>query len=454
MEAMGQDQGASPLALPAVIASNPSFLCVTAKSPKACAQFVLPEASTVREFKEEISKHFSCEPHQLVLVFFGRILKDQDTLRQCGVSDGMTVHLLIRSLKTEQEGPPQPSYGMPRTSTCAPQPADCSPTPSSVLGSWPPPERPLLPTSEMIVQKVRQVILANPEVQQLARQMPAIGHILNHRGIMRVILEKMREIVELAKSPEAIQEQKGPGDQALASLQSNTPGGDNPLRQLDHSDAQETVGPDLFAPSSPYATLAGDLHTEHLALSSQEPPMESQEGGGTLPLSSAPPSLWTHGRDEDGPFNTLPGPRGLSPPPTSVAEPLGVVGGVPAPEAARIPQLVVSLCHAYAKRLLSSLLQEAFLGPEGRGPPAQPEHLQQQVQHFSEQMQSPEVVAAMSNPRALQAWAQMEQGLQGLLAEAPVLIPWFVLRLRGLGHSAAVRPWPSETPGQGSAATE
>ncbi|XP_042316383.1 ubiquilin-1-like [Sceloporus undulatus] len=465
METMDKNQEGATLTCPAVIASNPSFICVTAKSPKGSAQFVLPEISTVQQFKEELSKHFNCETSQLVLVFFGRILKDQDTLRQCGISDGMTVHLVIRSLKRDPEDPTRPSY-VPRASDCTPNPPDNGSLPSpafssSTQGLWSHPETnpssaasewQLVPTSEKIIQKVRQVILANPEVQQLAQKVPAIGHILNNMGIMRVILNKMREIMDMAKNPEMVQDLKNP-DQALPNLQNNIPGGDNPLRQL-NSDVHEpslNASPDAFVAPSPYATLVRNSCPEHSGLRGQEPPTEdARDRLGRLPFSHSTTSLCTNGSDDI--FNSLASPLGhsLSVPnlmPASGTEMFNT-GGIQAPEAAEIPMLIVNLCNAYTKRVMFSLMQNALLASEGTWP-ADPESIQQQMMHFSQQMQSPEMVAAMSNPKAIQAWVQMEQGLQALLAEAPVLIPWFMLRLKGLGYSTGGNPWPSDSPCQG-----
>ena len=39
------------------------------------------------------------------------------------------------------------------------------------------------------------------------------------------------------------------------------------------------------------------------------------------------------------------------------------------------------------------------------------------------QMQSPDLLAAMLNPRAMEAVLQIQQGLQTLAAEAPALVP-------------------------------
>lgn len=49
------------------------------------------------QFKEDISKRFKSNTDQLVLIFAGKILKDQDTLGQHGIHDGLTVHLVIKT---------------------------------------------------------------------------------------------------------------------------------------------------------------------------------------------------------------------------------------------------------------------------------------------------------------------------------------------------------------------
>lgn len=432
METRNMHQEGAPHGCPG-LASNPNFVCVTAKSPQGSAQFVLPRETTVRQFKEGLSKHFQCERCQLALVFFGRILKDQSTLQQCGINDGMTVHLVIRSLKGGPEDPTQSSY-MPRSPSCALAPTGTSLTLPALnpisQGSWGPPACHQMPTSEMVVQKVRQLILANPEIQQLAQQFPAICHILNNMGIMRVILDKMREIMDLAKNSDVEQELKNP-EPLLMSVQSNTPGGDNPLRQL-NSEVQEpglNVGQGPLATPSPYVTLARNPSAEHKA--------RDGEGGGS-PCSDSFPISNSYGRfctnnssnEEGGLFSSLPGPLGSSLPSLGPNPGAGVgnVGGIQA--------LIVNLCNAYTQRAMLSLMQNALLASEGTQPPCQ-DHVQQQLQSFYRQMQRPEMVAALSSPKAIQAWVQMEQGLQILREEAPVLLPWFLLRLKGLGHTSA-----------------
>lgn len=77
--------------------AEPKIMKVTVKTPKEKEEFAVPENSSVQQFKEEISKRFKSHTDQLVLIFAGKILKDQDTLSQHGIHDGLTVHLVIKT---------------------------------------------------------------------------------------------------------------------------------------------------------------------------------------------------------------------------------------------------------------------------------------------------------------------------------------------------------------------
>ncbi|XP_055972358.1 ubiquilin-3-like [Sorex fumeus] len=80
---------------------------VSVKTPQDCQEFMLAENSSVRHFKKQISKRLHCDMDRLVLIFTGKILRDQDILSQRGVLDGATVHLVVR---TRLKGT-QPSAG-------------------------------------------------------------------------------------------------------------------------------------------------------------------------------------------------------------------------------------------------------------------------------------------------------------------------------------------------------
>ncbi|MGH0119310.1 UNVERIFIED_CONTAM: hypothetical protein FKN15_025781 [Acipenser sinensis] len=66
-------------------------------------------------------------------------------------------------------------------------------------------------------------------------------------------------------------------------------------------------------------------------------------------------------------------------------------------------------------------------------------------------MQNPETLSAMSNPRAVQALLQIQQGLQTLAAEAPGFIPGFGQgNVGGVGGTGSTPSIGSDTSSQGS----
>jgi hypothetical protein len=49
------------------------------------------------QLREMVSQKFNAPVEQLCLIFAGKILKDEDSLEQHGIKDGLTVHLVIKS---------------------------------------------------------------------------------------------------------------------------------------------------------------------------------------------------------------------------------------------------------------------------------------------------------------------------------------------------------------------
>lgn len=64
-----------------------------------------------------VADKFKAELEQVCLIFAGKIMKDNDTLKSHNIKDGLTVHLVIKAApRPEQEAPNRP-------------PADISATP-------------------------------------------------------------------------------------------------------------------------------------------------------------------------------------------------------------------------------------------------------------------------------------------------------------------------------------
>ncbi|NXE28935.1 UBQL1 protein, partial [Ardeotis kori] len=223
-------------------------------------------------FKEEISKHFKSHTDQLVLIFAGKILKDQDTLIQHGINDGLTVHLVIKTQNRSQGHPGQQTHTTSSIATTSISSSNTS-TPTSTnsnsfgldglggltglsslglnasnfLELQSQMQRQLMSNPEMMVQimenpfvqsmlsnpdLMRQLIMANPQMQQLIQRNPEISHMLNNPDIMR-------QTLELARNPAMMQEMMRNQDRALSNLES-IPGGYNALRRM-YTDIQEPI---------------------------------------------------------------------------------------------------------------------------------------------------------------------------------------------------------------------
>ncbi|KAJ8785707.1 hypothetical protein J1605_006970 [Eschrichtius robustus] len=89
---------------PATAASTePKITKVTLKTPKKKEYFTVSKNSSAQQFKEEIPKCFKSHTNQLVLIFAGKVSKDQDTLSQHGIHDGLIVHLVIKTQNRPQD---------------------------------------------------------------------------------------------------------------------------------------------------------------------------------------------------------------------------------------------------------------------------------------------------------------------------------------------------------------
>ncbi|XP_060055491.1 ubiquilin-1 isoform X1 [Erinaceus europaeus] len=279
---------------PAAAASaEPKIMKVTVKTPKEKEEFAVPENSSVQQFKEEISKRFKSHTDQLVLIFAGKILKDQDTLSQHGIHDGLTVHLVIKTQNRSQD------HSAQQTNTSGGSNGNTSSTPNSNstsgsttgnifgLGSGiaglaglsslglntsnfselqSQMQRQLMSNPEMMVQimenpfvqsmlsnpdLMRQLIMANPQMQQLIQRNPEISHMLNNPDIMR-------QTLELARNPAMMQEMMRNQDRALSNLES-IPGGYNALRRM-YTDIQEpmlSAAQEQFG-GNPFASLVSN----------------------------------------------------------------------------------------------------------------------------------------------------------------------------------------------------
>ncbi|KAG8130690.1 hypothetical protein E2320_017354 [Naja naja] len=411
-----------PVPAASASASEPRIIKVTVKTPKEKEEFAVPETSSIRQFKEEISKRFKAHSDQLVLIFAGKILKDQDTLTQHGIHDGLTVHLVIKTQNRSHDNSAQQTStsGSTATTTTSTNSTSTNPTNTTPFGLGglgglaslsslglstsnfselqSQMQRQLMSNPEMMVQimenpfvqsmlsnpdLMRQLIMANPQMQQLIQRNPEISHMLNNPDIMR-------QTLELARNPAMMQEMMRNQDRALSNLES-IPGGYNALRRM-YTDIQEPMlnaAQEQFG-GNPFASLVsnssgGDSQPSRTENRDPLPnPWAPQTTTQSSPNSSSSNSGDSGGGT--GMFNT-PGMQSLL------------------QQITENPQLMQNMLSApYMRSMMQSLSQNPDLAaqmmlnnPLFAGNPQLQEQMRQQIPTFLQQMQNPDTLSAIFN---------------------------------------------------------
>lgn len=459
--------------------AEPKIIKVTVKTPKEKEEFAVPENSTVQQFKEAISKRFKSQTDQLVLIFAGKILKDQDTLIQHGIHDGLTVHLVIKSQNRPQgQATTQPSTtagtsttttttttaAAPAATTSAPRSNTTATTTNSnnvglgslaTLGLNSPNftelqnqmQQQLMSSPEMMIQimenpfvqsmlsnpdLMRQLIMANPQMQQLIQRNPEISHLLNNPDIMR-------QTLEIARNPAMMQEMMRNQDLALSNLES-IPGGYNALRRM-YTDIQEPMlnaAQEQFG-GNPFATVGSSSSSGEGTQPSRTENRDPLPNPWAPPPTTQTPATTTTTTTSSGTVSgTSTSTTTAAGNTLAAANYVASIFSTPGMQSllqqiTENPQLIQSMLSApYMRSMMQSLTQNPDMAaqmmlssPLFTGNPQLQEQMRPQLPNFLQQMQSPETIAAMSNPRAMQALLQIQQGLQTLATEAPGLIPSF-----------------------------
>ncbi|NWS18370.1 UBQL1 protein, partial [Pachyramphus minor] len=294
---------------------------------------------------------------------------------------------------------------------------------------------------------MRQLIMANPQMQQLVQRNPEIGHMLNNPDIMR-------QTLELARNPAMMQEMMRNQDRALSNLES-IPGGYNALRRM-YTDiqepmlnaAQEQFGGNPFASLVSNASSGGDSQPSR---TENRDPLPNPWAPQSSSQNSTSTSTSGENSDSSNVRNSTSANMGQSSTIPNLGSGLGVgIFNTPGMQSlfqqiTENPQLMQNMLSApYMRSMMQSLSQNPDLAiqmmlnnPLFAGNSQLQEQMRRQLPTFLQQMQNPDTLSAMSNPRAMQALLQIQQGLQTLATEAPGLIPGFNPGLGGLGSTGA-----------------
>ncbi|KAG5441472.1 Ubiquilin-1 [Clonorchis sinensis] len=409
------------------------------KTPTEEKPVQVPENASIKELREEVSKVFSTPVERLCLIFAGKILKDEETLDQHKIKDGLIVHLVIRNPK-----PQTTASTAARTSSAASNEPQAPPT----LGSGLPNlgslqnvfglggnsfasmqqslqtqvmqnpellrsmlENPMVQSLMSNPDVIRSLFQANPQMRELMERNPEVGHMLNNP-------ELLRQSMEIARNPAMMQEMVRNYDRALSNLES-VPGGMNHLQRIFRDiqeplmDAAASMGTG-GSTQNPFAELAGERRA---AAPTNEPmpnpwaPSSASSGsaGGatttgptTTPVSGAPPNA-----DNTNVMQTM-----LN---QLVSQPELVSNAFQVPYVQAMLE-AMSADPTVMENLLMSNPMVASVDPSVR------DRMRQMVPQLASRINQPGFVNMMRNPRALQALMQIQQGLMALEQEAPGLL--------------------------------
>lgn len=253
----------------------------------------------------------------------------------------------------------------------------------------------------------------------------------------------MRQTLELARNPAMMQEMMRNQDRALSNLES-IPGGYNALRRM-YTDIQEPMlnaAQEQFG-GNPFASLVSSSSSAEGTQPSRTENRDPLPNPWAPQTSQSSPASGTTGSTTNT-MSTSGGTATSTPAGQSTSGPSLVPGAgasmfnTPGMQSllqqiTENPQLMQNMLSApYMRSMLQSLSQNPDLAaqmmlnnPLFAGNPQLQEQMRQQLPTFLQQMQNPDTLSAMSNPRAMQALLQIQQGLQTLATEAPGLIPGF-----------------------------
>ncbi|KAG4380166.1 hypothetical protein GLYMA_16G118400v4 [Glycine max] len=426
--------------------------------------------STVSSFKDVVARNCDIPAEQQRLIYKGRILKDDQTLRsyecfasiacirQKGLEADHTVHLVRGSAPANPTGGTNTSSTNTNTTTNNARGAGANEGGglgglgfgaslfpglgvngtggNGLFGEGFPDleqmQQPFIsnpnlvreimnsPTMQNLMNNpeiVRNLIMNNPQMQELMDRNPELAHILNDPSTLRQTLEATR-------NPEIMREMMRNTDRAMSNIESS-PEGFNMLRRM-YENIQE---PFLNA-----TTMAGNTGNNNAAVSgthgghardrSTNPSTTSSEAtaGSPLPNTNPLPNPWSStgtGGAQNNPRRSLTtgvdarqqGPTGLGG--LGLPDLESMMGGSAMPDAALLTQLMQNPAISQMMQSMLSnpqtLNQILGANTEQRGMP--------DLNSLREVMQNPEFLRLFSSPETLQQLLSFQQALMSQLGQ-------------------------------------
>merc|ERR1711879_538276 len=200
----------------------------------------IEESAAVKDFRSAVAKAFSVEPSQIVLIFAGKILKDDQSLSESKIVDGVSVHVVV---KKGQSSTPTASSSKKEQPAQTPQAPAAQPATNTTSNT----ANPISGMSGLLnssnLQQASQEMMRNPELmQKMMNSNPQTRALMDSNPEIREMMSNpsvLRDAMRMASNPAAMQEMIRHQDRAMQNIE-GIPGGFNHLRRL-HEEVAEPL---------------------------------------------------------------------------------------------------------------------------------------------------------------------------------------------------------------------
>lgn len=261
---------------------------------------------------------------------------------------------------------------------------------------------------------IRELMMSNPQMRELMERNPEIQHMLNNPQLMR-------ETMELARNPAALQELMRHHDRAMSNLES-VPGGFNALQRI-YRELEEPMMNATLGSQNPFAALvegggtANSTENRQAGTENTQPlpnPWGGRSSSATTTTSST--TSTTTSSTTSNPFGGLMGAMGGG----------GMDGYMQ--QMMQNPQQLESMMNTPH---MQAMMQAMTSNPElsraivdsnpmlANAPPEMRDQMHRMMPQMMQQMANPEMRQALSNPEVMQALMQIQQGMQRLQTVTP-----------------------------------
>ncbi|KAI3519100.1 hypothetical protein L1887_08125 [Cichorium endivia] len=415
--------------------------------------------SSVESFKSVLAQNCDIPAEQQRLIYKGRILKDNQTLKSYGLEAEHTVHLVrgfVPSTSTPASATPT------RANTTPPVAGEAASVEGGGIGLGASPFPGLglsglggnsgmfgggLPELEQMQQQLTQ----NPNMMREIMDLPLVQNLLNNPDVMRNMMmnnPQMREIIdrnpelahmlndpailrqtmEAARNPELMREMMRNTDRAMSNIESS-PEGFNMLRRM-YENVQEPflnattmgggggdTGNDLNA--NPFAALLGGQGGQNRSQAANPTTTGADTTGSPAPNTNPLPNPWAAGGGGGGggtqtnAAGTNPGGIGRSPPPVGGLGGLGAPGleglfGGTAPDPNSMSQLMQ---NPAVSQMMQSLLSNPQYMNQILGLNPQMRSMLESNPQLREMMQNPDFIRQLTSPETMQQMMTLQQSL-------------------------------------------